>query len=596
MTTVLCALFCSLLLWGIHFGFVGSFHRGLINYDDLLFIEPMTKLSLSRYFTFWVKNPHGYAHPVRDFTWMFDSWLQHTTGLPSYWISQFFLFLILGWCVWKFLSFYLPEKRSLSFCLLLIFLTHPTLVEILQWASSRRNLLPLLFLFPPSLYILRSEREHTVLSRREWTVIIGLWLLSLLSYPVGVLWPLWVFWVKRRELEKNIQTKKIVAIGFFAAFVLNSFWKPKKEISWSLSLGTILNPSFLERNFYHFWRSIGRGTWNLLFPFELSPFYNELSFYNFWGIALFFGLLGAGLWFYKNKLNSSEKEDWRNITLFALVLFLPQGLIFISYGFLSWADRYTLVVLPSCVVLLGLALTKLKLDEKANYLLFFIFVISLSAQSIYSHERAPLWASWEGLLDDCVKKEKAPACIIKSIDVDIDRVGCSSKKELFEMGRKLWNSPNLPYAIQFKQEFPFYDSLCTALNATLTPEEKLEEVSKLQASYPAVGEISPALTLIYLQNKDLEKAFESTLNYSLSEDPMKLKTSKTVVTFIRGQASALCRILNLKEDKNAAECERRRLLLESFAKEDYYDEATGQWAYRLAFALFGSNPKLISNP
>ena len=71
---------------------------------------------------------------------------------------------------------------------------------------------------------------------------------------------------------------------------------------------------------------------------------------------------------------------------------------------------------------------------------------------------------------------------------------------------------------------------------------------------------------------------------------MKLGTSRTVVTFIRGQAKALCRILELNQNKNAEECEKRRLLLESYAKQDYYEEATGQWASRLAFALFGSNP------
>lgn len=589
MTTFLWALFCSLLLWGIHFGFSGSFHRELINYDDLLFIEPMTKLSLSRYFTFWMKNPYGYAHPVRDFTWMFDSWVQETTGLPSFWISQFLLFLGLGWCVWKFLCMYLPEKKSLAFCLLLIFLTHPTLVEILQWASSRRNLLPLLFLFPPSLHILRSEKEKTSLNKKDWTFIIGFWLLSLLSYPSGLLWPLWVFWIKRKELENNLKTKKNVAIGFFTALVLSSYWKPK-EVSWSLSLKTILDPSLFERNFYHLWRSLGRGTWNLVFPFELSAFYNELSIYNFWGIILFAVLLATAIWFYKTKLDTSEKEDWKNIVLFALVLFLPQGLIFISYGFLAWADRYTLVLLPSFILLIGLTITKLKLDEKANYLLFFIFILSLTGQSIYSHERAPLWLSWEGLLNDCVKKEKAPACLIKAIDSDIDRVGCGSKKQLFEMGHRFWDAKNLPFAVQFKQEFPFFDSLCTALNATLTPEEKLEEIKRIQSRYPGVGEVIPAITLIHLQNKDLDKAFESTLGYSLSEDPLKLQTSKTVVNFIRGQANALCRILTLKQDKNAKDCEQRRLLLESYAKEDYYDAATGQWAFRLAFALFGSNP------
>jgi hypothetical protein len=575
------ALLCVLIVGWINFGFKGSFKRELINYDDLNFITPILKFGLTDYFTQWLFNPHGTAHPLRDFTWMWDGWILKTTGFPSFWVTETLMFLWLGYWVWQLLVLYLEDSKPLAFCLLLYFLTHPTGVEVVQWASARRNLMPLLFLFPASIFLLRSEKEGTELRLKDWGFVIGLWLLSLLSYPVGMAWPLWVLWLKRHELKSNFPLAVKVVGGFGVAFVLNSIWKVQTDVSWKLSVTALFNPEVWDREFYHGWKSVGRGIWNIVSPFQLAIYYNENSILSFLGAVLGGAIAVAGFRFYRSRLDSSEKTDWQNLLFLGVTLFLPQALIFTTYLDYVWADRYTLAIFPSMLVLLGLYFRKTLITPQYRMAAFFVFVILTLAQTLYAAHRAPLWKSFTPLVNDCSAHEGSAECLIRSISIDFEWEGCSPKKKYFDKAHELWKSHSLQYAFRFKRELPFYDALCIALNAKMKPEEKLEAIPKLIDTYEGRGEIIPAMTLVHLQNKQWSQAYDSAAKYSLTQEPWRTDTTVGVSTFLRGQARALCEILKKEENSLAQDCERRRAILEDFTSLDYSDEAALKWAYTI---------------
>lgn len=585
MLNFLAPIFCLFLLFFIHFGFSGSFERTLINYDDLLFIDPISKLSLKRYFTFWVKNPYGNAHPLRDLSWMLDAWIQKSSGLPSYWLTQWLLFIVFVYLVWQLFSLYLSKNKTLAFCLLLLFCTHPTLVEIIQWASARRNLMPLLFLMPASTYLLRSEKENRSLSYTEWSLLGLVWFLSLLCYPVGIFWPVWAYWLKRNEIKKQRYGQIVFSGIFILAFFLNSIWKVQTDLGWKQAVLSWIEPDHLGISFYYGWRSIGRGIWNLVFPYWLSVYYSELSFLN--GLGLFIGGLLWGLAFFLSKkvLTRFERQEVKSLFFLGFTLFIPQSIIFLSYGDFVWADRYTLCILPFVFLLIGIFLQKIKLSEDFQYLLFFLFVISFSAQTIYSHQKAPLWLSLNDLLTDCSKKEKAPSCFIRAIDMDFESLGCSPKKNLLAESKEIWLHQSLPYSYQFKKELPFFESLCVALNARNSPESKIAEFETLKNDYQDRGELIPGLILVYLQNQNFSEAYQAALKYPLRENPLEINTTRAVVTFMRGQMKALCSRLKEEQNSFAEECENRRMHLEDSARADYYDEAIGQWANQLTLLL-----------
>lgn len=576
---------CALLLFFIHFGFTGSFHRTLINYDDFLFIEPISNLSLKRYFTFWVKNPYGNAHPLRDLSWMLDAWVQRNWELPSYWITQWLLLMVLIYCVWRLFSLYLSQNKSLAFCLLLLFCTHPTLVEVIQWASARRNLLPLIFLIPASTYLLKSEKEGRALSYREWVGLGFVWLLSLLCYPIGLLWPAWAYWLKKEQIRKLRFGHYLFFGVFLVAFWLNSVWKVETDLGWKQATESLLDPSRFGASFYYGWRSIGRGIWNLFFPYWLSVYYNELSLFNILGIVLLASVIVLVFRFSKKHLGSAEKKEVKSLSLLAFVFFIPQGAVLLSYGDFVWADRYTLCVLPFIFLLLGLLLKKTHLLQKYSYALFFFFSLILSFQTLYSNQRAPLWLSYENLLLDCTEKEKAPTCFIRAIDQEFEKVGCSPKKKLLEESKQIWLSGSLPYSSQFNKELPFFDSLCVALNVRNSPAEKLDELEKLQVDYQGKVELSSAWILAHIQNRNLDAAYQAAIKYPLQDNPLEITTTRTLVNFMRGQAKALCAILKEQKNSFADECEKRRAKLESYSRADYYDEATGQWATQLTLMV-----------
>jgi hypothetical protein len=295
--------------------------------------------------------------PVRDFSLFFDIAAFRLFGIVTFSTINAVLLGILGCLLMGFLSRTTDNQRNMSFYWALILTSHPLLSQSVGWGMSRKHLLAsVLILWATNLFLDWKD------GKKSWMLFLLAYVLSVLSQPVTLLWPIWALvhlWVIKSPLTK--ESKKIFSFLFMTSillFLINfTYYKIGNPVhadvyprinNGGLDIGQVL---------FNFSFDLGQ----IFYPFRMAfVYYPNLS--NALPGIIFFVLVACLLLWKRERYSLS----WVGFFLFTLpmsltlpgvydqYLILPLlGILMILFHGLKFTSRISKAILVTVALLLG---------------------------------------------------------------------------------------------------------------------------------------------------------------------------------------------------------------------------------------------------
>ncbi len=287
---------------------------------------------------------------------------------------------------------------------------HPMHVESVSWISERKDVLYTLFYFAGLISYMFYVRDKKI---KYYLIVVLLFILSMLSKPMAVVFPLSLFAIDFLLKRKNLKTLFLEKAPLLAVSIIGGI------ITFKLAAGggSVTSFSALPFTYRILFASYGYTMYlvKFLFPFNLSAFYPypELAtniplpsmFYAMPVTAILLGLIP---FYFKLK----KKENLFRITLFGLGFYLFNILFvlqFVSAGGVIMADRYSYV---SYFGLIFMVVYLLNEWQSSNPKLKYAVVGILSGVSLLFSvlclQRTKVWHDGESLWTDVLSKYPGP--------------------------------------------------------------------------------------------------------------------------------------------------------------------------------------------
>lgn len=242
--------------------------------DDPLMIAPISKVSsLSEYVRAVRENSIPDVQPLRDLTFWMNVRIQALTGVKTYHLFNFFLFIaslftfsrilrLLGWGT---------NQIILSLC---VFAFHPIMLSSVGWISARKHDLGLLLIFLSIYYLLKDK----MLSLRAAAFFV----LSLLCHQIfSVYFVFAIAYVRLKGFQRNRAGLSFAGLGLGLIFSLGVY----KTFYQQMGTTSYLTSSLFE-SFSRYVLSLGRSITLLFFPTTISASYSQGSALNFVGLPI----------------------------------------------------------------------------------------------------------------------------------------------------------------------------------------------------------------------------------------------------------------------------------------------------------------------
>lgn len=581
--------FLSLFVFFLHFSDGHLSDRKFINYDDLDLVEPMVKLSVSDYFTKWLPDRNNHAYPLRDMTLLLDHAVTGVVGFPVYWISQTLLFILLVYFCWQLLRFIWPKDPWLTMALITLIAVHPVVVEVVQWMTIRKHLMAILFLVPGTTYVLKTIDEK--LTAKQWGGIISAYLASLLCFPTGLLWMPWVLFIRRRKFKNsgNLALAVIANLIFISLFWIVT---TSGENDYAHGLTRLFSGwKAMTKGGVFFVLSAGRGSFNFVLPFWVATFYKESHPFTWVGLALLIAIVG-GAFVWRKTLAARQPRAFRlaqQLGGLALITLAPSAIVFLGFAGFVWADRYDFTVLPfalPALALLGdIVLRPLcRNNPRVVPALLTAMGVWIGGAIYTTIDYVPAWRDALSVMKYCVRNEESPKCVIQTLQRALHVEGCGPMARYLDIGRKVFESDPPKYNPEFMSEMPFYDALCIALNAGLTPPQKIEQLPFLFDTYKGAGEIMFSIILSNIEGNRIDEAFKNAKRYFLSDASRPIVTTYNTVNIYRGHIDALCEII--EKSLGPTDCRERQKRFEQVNARVPKDKGYRNWGYGITEVMW----------
>jgi hypothetical protein len=276
----------------------------ILGRDDIILIFPLeTVTTFSRYVEAVKRNDIPDFQPVRDLTFFTNIKIIEWTGISTFHLTNFILFILIVFLLMKLLEALAFTKRQIV-CSALLFVAHPIMVSAVGWISARKHSLALAFLLLTLLCFLK-EKRITPAS-------IIFYFLSVLSHQIFILLPCWILLfslVKKIKLEiGRFVVMSLIGVTVLFVAVLKTFY---------LEMGNVTYKSFhWSENVSRYVLSVGRSVTQIVFPVSISGDYYQGNMLNLVGLPLL--IIGLYL-IYKGK----DREDsllWIGLAMFSHIL------------------------------------------------------------------------------------------------------------------------------------------------------------------------------------------------------------------------------------------------------------------------------------
>ncbi len=272
--------------------------------------------------------------PVRDASLFFDLWIFRHTGLNLFIFTN--CLILAGICSLIYQSI---EKETLTnldlyvFIVIGCFAVHPAISQSVNWTMARKHLLAVFFIILATKSFLRSGRWY-----------LFFYVISLLSNPVALLWPVWA--VSRRGL-KNLFKKESLPLMISLFIMLGAAVVNYIYYFQSTSFQAIYGVKPSTFAFTDIFLHLSKHLFQIFIPYQLT-FKYQLTPQDLWGF-----LPGVITVLILLKFRLMKNWKWLTLGLIPLLLFLK------TPG--TFYDTY--LILP----LLGLIATFCEINSRKKF-------------------------------------------------------------------------------------------------------------------------------------------------------------------------------------------------------------------------------------
>ena len=161
--------------------------------------------------------------PMRDLTLSFDIWTFYKLGINTFIAQNLFWWLASLIVFSRIIRFNFQRLSDLTLYMIISLLgTYPLFSNVISWGMNRKHLLALFFITLATDCLLRSRRSF---------IIVICYLLSTLSQPIHILWPLWAcgYLSYRKELWDNKKLIITLGISLITIAALNTLYYSHSE-------------------------------------------------------------------------------------------------------------------------------------------------------------------------------------------------------------------------------------------------------------------------------------------------------------------------------------------------------------------------------
>lgn len=317
--------------------YIPALKAGFVNWDDpsYIFENPMIK-NISNLEMIFTTPIQGNYHPLTVISLIlnynisgFDAWSYHLLNVLLHLANCFLVFRLV-----LLLS---RNNLIIAFTTALLFGLHPMHVESVAWVSERKDVLYAVFFLAG---LISYTKYIDSGSKRQYGLTIAFLILSLLSKPAAVIFPIVLFAVdilRNRKFNFSLFLEKIPFLILALAMGILTYTAQKEK-------GAIEGTEIfdLTTRFFMGFYGIMMYFIKLIFPINLSPLYpyapiNESLPISYYISPLFSVLLIIFILF-------SLKRD--RVIAFGILFYLINLLLvlqFIPVGSAIIADRYTYI-------------------------------------------------------------------------------------------------------------------------------------------------------------------------------------------------------------------------------------------------------------
>jgi hypothetical protein len=429
----------------------------LLSYDDRPLINAVASATSLNSYVSNVKNgiiPD--LQPVRDLSYVFDIWLSQKFHFQPFHLTN----LILWWLI-VFLFYQLMKHETnheLAIALTFFFALSPVFASSVAWVAARKHLLSTLFILAATVVSVR--KKNRICELKYFIGIYVLFLLSALSQPINVLWPIWLFLYTKKELKKFPMFLLMISMvllifanyKYYNSELFESISAFGKFNSEGVSPGTSL-------------LAIGRYFLLCFIPFGALPTsHYQGSYENLVGLVLI--AMVMGLFFIRFKRSKND-----NLLPF-LYFLLPLTVVTFKTTNVFCSDTYLLNASVGLYWFFGLLLTNSQYTKKISTLIILYAVCC----GIYTHFYLKAFSSDRELWSYTFNKEENSQSAMVMALFSIKDKNFKQANEIINHMEKNW--PDQPFISQLSTEAIFF-------NDALSITEKQEQIEKLSKLSPA---------------------------------------------------------------------------------------------------------------
>jgi len=316
--------------------------------------------------------------PVRDLTFFVDDFVFKNFNLNTFIIQNILYWVIACIYVKRILHHLFPSfKQVHCYYLSLLFAIYPLFCATLSWGIARKHILSFMFIMMTTWYFFDLLKNYR--SKIGSKVLIHiLYLFSILSQPITLLWPLWAWAYVIIMDRKSIREITFFLLPSFVTFSLITYVNYlyyKNSTVFKLYFESKTSDAF---NFSDKILGLGHYIYQMFFPYLPATSY-QLGHWSVWLGILFLGLFSfvyLGL-----NLNRKWLVVWFGYLMFPLAIVLSNPHIL--------SDNYLLTPALGWFVL---CVTVLTINELKREKFFKIgFPLLLIIFSLYSFSESVLW-------------------------------------------------------------------------------------------------------------------------------------------------------------------------------------------------------------
>ena len=375
------------------------FKAGFVNWDDDDYVvENFTIRSLHNFHDIITTPVQGNYHPLTMLS-LAANYAISGGKAGSYHFVNLLLHLLNMLLVFLFVYRLTGSKPWIAFITALLFGIHPLHVESVAWVSERKDVLYSLFFLAGLIAYLKYIAKQNM---ANYLLVLGLFVLSLLSKPAAIIFPIVLLAVDYYHDRLNTLKAWYEKIPLFALSVLLGIMTLHAQKLQGAVAGAYLFPHHFRLffGFYGIMMYLLKSIW----PFQLCTFYPfpplnpTLPFSYYISPIVSLVLAGTIVYYYRRNKLLVFAILFYLINLVMVLQFLPVGSAII-------ADRYTYLPLIGVFLVPGLFFQQWidKRKGKTSVGGIAVFGIVAFILGILSFRQAQTWGSSAALWDKAIK-------------------------------------------------------------------------------------------------------------------------------------------------------------------------------------------------